>query len=717
MKSVKTHISRRSFFKSTVIAGGGMLLGFNWLTACMREEEAAKALTLPDDWFDINAFIKIGNNGVVTIMAPNPEIGQNVKTSMPMIVAEELDVDWNLVIVEQAALNTDAFTRQVAGGSQSIRQGWDGLRKAGATARHMLVAAAAAKWGISPADCTTSLGMITGKDGQKIGYGEIATEAACMEIPEEVALKESSQYKIIGTGRGNVDIDKIITGQPLFGIDTKIEGMAYAAALRPPAFGQKLASFDDSEARKVKGVTDVVRFGNKIAVLADSTWAAMKGKRALRAQWAADTPLESTAEHDKEMLALLDKPAKEAMRKDGDVDKAFQEAGQVIERVYEAPFMAHNPMEPMNFFADVRDDKIELIGPTQTPSSAREEVAELLGRPETDITLMMTRQGGGFGRRLYNDFALEAAEISSLAKRPVQLIFTREDDMTAGTYRPATKYKMRAAIKDGQITGYRITEAAINNHFYDSVAHYFPAGIFPNFLAEAHAIESNITTGAWRAPHTNFHAFADQAFFDELAEALQQDPVQMRLDLLEKAKAVAEKDDRIPYSPERLQGVIRLAAEKGKWGKAPKGVFQGFAAYYCHNSHVAELAEVILKDGKPVLKKIYAAIDCGIVVNPLAARNQAEGAIIDGIGHAMYAELTFSGGQPSSSNFDTYRLIRISEAPEIEIHFVENDIAPTGLGEPPLPPAAPAFANAVYKATGKRLYKFPLGKELEGSEG
>ncbi|MBK8491806.1 MAG: xanthine dehydrogenase family protein molybdopterin-binding subunit [Saprospirales bacterium] len=711
MTLVKTHISRRSFFKSTVIVGGGMLLGFNWLTACKREEELAKALVLPDEWFDINAFLKIGDNGVVTIMAPNPEIGQNVKTSLPMIVAEELDVDWSNVVVEQAPLDTEAYTRQVAGGSQSIRQGWDGLRRAGATARYLLVAAAAAKWGIDPGDCTTSNGVISGKNGEKIGYGEIATEAAGIEIPDEVALKESTEYKIIGTGRGNVDIDKIITGKPLYGIDTRKEGMQYAVVLRPPAFGQKLVSFDDSEARKVNGVTDVIRFGNKIAVLAKSTWPAIKGKKALRAQWAVDTPLESTAQHDTALLAMLDKPVSEPMRKDGDVDKAFSEADQVLERVYEAPFLPHNPMEPMNFYADVREDKIELQGPTQTPAGARGDVARLLDRKEEEISLMITRQGGGFGRRLYNDFAEEAAEISSLAHTPIQLLFTREDDMTAGTYRPMTKYKVRAAIKDGQITGYQLTEAAMSSHLYDSIANFFPAGLIPNFLFGAHALESNITTGAWRAPHTNFHAFVDQTFFDELAEALKADPVQMRLDMLEKVKEI--QDDRIQYSPERLQGVIRLAAEKGNWGKAPEGVYQGFSAYYCHNTHVAELAEVVLKDGKPVLKKIYCAIDCGIVVNPLAARNQAEGGIIDGIGHAMFGDLTFSDGQPSYNNFDTYRLIRMSEAPEVEVHFVESDIAPTGLGEPPFPPAAPAFANAVYKATGKRLSKFPFVKSLE----
>ena len=712
MTQVKTHISRRSFFKSTAVVGGGMLLGFNWLTACMPEEAITEALVLPDEWFRINAHIRIGDNGVVTIMSPNPEIGQNVKTSMPMVVAEELDIDWKRVVVEQAPLN-DVFERQVAGGSQSIRQSWMGLRKAGATARHMLVAAAAARWGVDPSECTTSKGVISSPGGETLRYEEVATEAAGMEVPEEVRMKEPSEFTLIGTEVGNVDIMPIITGKPLFGIDTVKEGMQYAVAMRPPAFGQKLVSFDDTETRKVRGVTDVVQFGgNKIAVLANSTWAAIKGKKALRAQWAIDTPLESTAKHDEQLLPLLDKPAEEPIRMDGDVKQAFAEADQVVERIYEVPFLPHNPMEPMNFYADVREDVVELEGPTQTPASARRDVARVLDRDPSGINLMMTRQGGGFGRRLYNDFAEEAAEISSLAKKPVQLIFTREDDMMAGIYRPMTKYKLRAAIKDGQITGYHLTEAAVSRHMYDLIANFFPAGCLPNIRVEAHAIESNITTGAWRSPHTNSHAFAEQTFFDELAELLNLDPVQMRLDLLEKAKEAGE-DANLAYEPERMQGVIRLAAEKSNWGKAPEGVFQGFAVYYCHNSYAAEVADVILKDGKPVLQKIHCAVDCGIVVNPLAARNQAQGGVIDGIGHALYSELTFVDGQPSSNNFDTYRLIRISEAPEVEIHFVKNEIDPTGLGEPPFPPAAPAFANAVYKATGKRLYKQPFVKELE----
>lgn len=688
------------------------MLGFNWLTACMPEDKTKKMLELPSEWYDINAFLKIGNNGVVTIQSPNPEIGQNVKTSMPMIVAEELDVNWDMVIVEQAPYNPDAFSRQVAGGSQSIRKSWDGLRKAGATARHMLVLAAANRWGVDPAECKTAAGIITNASGESLSYGDVASEAGLLEVPEEVSLKEVSDFSIIGTPRGNVDMDKIITGKPLFGIDTRREGMVYAVAMRPPAFGQKLSSFDDTQARLINGVSDVLQFGDKIAVLANSTWAAMKGKKALKAQWEEASPAENTEKHNEEMLALLDKKAETPLRKDGDVEKAFAEADEVVERIYEAPFLPHNCMEPMNFFADVREDAVEMYGPIQTPAWTRQRLAQLLERDESEISIGMSRMGGGFGRRLYGDFALEAAEISKLAKKPVQLVYSREDDMEAGTYRPASKYKIQASLKDGKITGYKLTEAAVNSNMYDLIPNFFPAGAFENYQVEAHTLESNITTGAWRAPYTNFLASAENSFFDELAEQMGVDVVQQRLDLLEKAKPAAESDDRIQYSPARMQEVIKLVTEKAGWGKK-SGVHQGFSAYYSHNTHVAEVAEVEMQNGTPIVKKVYCAVDCGIVVNPLGAKNQAEGGVVDGIGHALYGQMQFEAGKPMAGNFDKFRLIRMPEAPQVEVFFVESDVAPTGLGEPTLPPAGGAVANALYKAMDKRFYKQPYFAEIE----
>ncbi len=708
MTLIRTKYDRRSFLKVSAAGGGGLLLGFSWLASCTPATKEIALDSIPKEWFDINAFLSIADNGLVTIMSPNPEIGQNVKTSMPMIVAEELDVAWKDVVVKQAPLNTDVFTRQVAGGSQSIRQGWESLRMAGATAKQMLKNAAAQTWQVSPDDCTVSEGVIRSPKGEQLTYGEVASLAATMPIPEEVPLKSPENFKIIGTDRRNVDMTPILTGQPLFGIDTKRDGMRYAAVLRPPAFGATLASFDDAEARKVAGVENVVRFGDKVAVIATNTWAAFKGKKALKAEWAEGGKFEDTAYHDEQLRKLLDTPTKEPKRSDGDVKTAFAQADKVVEKIYEAPFLPHNCLEPMNFFAHVTDEKAEFVGPIQTPEWTRKRIAELLGREESSVTIDMTRMGGGFGRRLYGDFALEAAEVSQKTGLPIQLIFSREDDMTAGTYRPASKYKFRAALKDGNMVGYHLVGAGVsmgNSTREDN----FPATAVPNYLVESHNLESNITTGAWRAPITNFLAYAEQAFLDEVAETLETDPVKFRLALFEQAKN--NPTGKLEYDIDKFMGVIRLAANRANWGNAPEGTFQGFSAYYSHNTYVAEVADVVMKDGKPVVKKVTCAIDCGIVVNPIAAKNQAEGGVIDGIGHALFGDFSFDRGRPSADNFQKYRLIRMGEVPEVDVHFVESFNAPTGLGEPTLPPAGGAVANALYKATGQRLYRQPFVKE------
>ena len=692
------------------LAGGGLLIGFNFFTACKPEAEPPVDLASLD-YRDFNAFIKISDTGEVTIFSPNPEVGQGVKTAMPMIIAEELDVAWDKVYVQQGILDTNNFTRQVAGGSQSIRFGWDPLRQTGATARQMLINAAAARWGVDASECSASEGVVSNGAGDKLGYGELVGEAAAMEIPENVSLKNPKDYKIIGKEIKNVDIKKIITGKPLFGLDYKSDGMLYASVLRPPAFGQKLKSFDDSEARAVSGVSDVIRFGDKLAVLANDTWTAMKGKKAMKANWTAGTRGESTEDHDKILLDLLNGNKFETLRTDGDVKKAFAQADKVLERTYESPFLPHNCLEPMNFYANVTEDKIHLVGPVQTPERTAKSIAEDLGRDFEQVHLEMTRIGGGFGRRLYGDFALEAAQVSNLAKKPVKVVYSREDDMTAGIYRPAIKYRIRAAVKDGKVSAYHLKEAAVNSNMYGLIPNFFPAGAIENYQVDVARYESNITTGAWRAPYTNFLAFAEQSFFDELAELMEVDRVQLRLDLLQKVKGTT--DERIQYSPERMEEVIKTAVQKSGWGTKPEGVFQGFVNYYCHNSHVAEVADVEIEDGQPVVKKVTCVVDCGIVINPLGAANQAEGGVIDGVGHAMYGDFAFLEGVPQASNFDKFRLIRMNEIPKVEVHFIYNEFPPTGLGEPSLPPAGGAIANALKAATGKRLYNQPFNKYPE----
>ena len=732
MKSQKIdNFSRRNFLKTSILASGGMLIGFNLLKAC--KPEAVMPVDIESlNFNDFNAFIKISNDGYITVFSPNPEIGQGVKTSMPMIIAEELDVEWSKVNVIQGVLDTKNFKRQIAGGSQSIRSSWDAFRQTGATAKQMLVNAAAIKWNVDASTCKASKGIITNANGDKLGYGEVVKEAALLEVPEDVKLKEIKDYTIIGQEIVNVDMDKIILGKPLFGLDYKAEGMVYASVLRPPIFGQKLESFDASEAKKINGVLDVITIGekvrkyiqlgkknwtfklsetDKVVVIAENTWAAIKGKKVLSAIWLDDTKLESTEDHNNILTKILDTKKSNIRREDGNVEKAFSTADKVVEKTYHSPFLPHNCMEPMNFYADVTADKIHLVGPVQTPEYAAAVVADMLGYNVNNVHLEMTRMGGGFGRRLYGDFVYEAAEISAVIKKPVKLISTREDDMTTGIYKPSVKYRIKAALKDGKVTSYHLKEAAIGSNMYGSIPNFFPAGCIPNYKVETGNYKSNITTGAWRAPYTNFLAFAEQSFFDELAIELNVDPIQLRIDLLQNVKETDDK--RIEYSGQRMEDTIKLVREKANWGKTPEGVYQGFAAYYSHNTHVAEIAEIELKNGLPIIKKVTVAVDCGVVVNPSGARNQVEGGVLDGIGHAMYADFSFKNGKPEHENFDSYRLIRMNETPQVEVHFVKNNLSPTGLGEPGLPPAGGAVSNAINAALGKRMYKQPFVKELK----
>ncbi len=707
-----------------------MVLGFSWLAGCQPNGAAAVMKNLPDDWYSINAFLKIGENGLVTIMSPNPEIGQNVKTSMPMIVAEELDVDWKDVVVEQAGLNTDSFRRQVAGGSQSIRQGWRGLRMAGATARRMLLEVASQRLDVAVNELTTADGVITDTGtGRTLTYGEVASEAVSVAIPDEVELKDPKDFKIIGSTRNNVDAPKIVKGEPLFGIDLQRDGMLIAMIEHAPAFGMKLKSMDASAALAMPGISDVFTidaapdgfepqwsdvnaFPEKVVVLGDTTWEVMKAKKALVLEWETETTLESSDDHAGALSRLLRTGKAKASRRDGNPERAFRNASTVVERTYSAPFLAHNTMEPMNFFADVRDDKAELVGPIQTPESLRTSVASILGLDEEQVTVELTRMGGGFGRRLYGNFGVEAALISKAAKAPIKLVYTREDDMTQGTYRPAYQVTYRAALDaDNQLVGFHVRGAGV--HGSPVFANRFPAGAVENYLAENFSLDSNIATGAWRAPRSNFIGGAEQAFLDEVAEAAGKDPIVFRLELFDRAqrKPVGKNND---YDAERYAGVLKLVKEKAGWGIEKPGVYRGVAAYYCHNSYVAEVVDMVAVDNQLKVDKVWCGVDCGIVVNPGAARNQIEGGIIDGIGHSMYSGLSFEDGKPDQSNFDNYRMIRNPEAPrEIEVHFIQNGIDPTGLGEPSLPPISGALANAIASATGKRLYDQPFASSQE----
>ena len=747
MTESKRSISRRDFLKVSALASGGLMITFGWPSSAASP--SVQPLANPEGANWLNGYLKISPDGIITIMSPNPEGGQNIKTSMPMIVADELDADWERVIIEQAPLNTDLYTRQFIGGSQAIRQGWKNLRTAGATARLMLREAAAQKWGVPLDEISTDKGILYHKkSGRSANYGSFASSAAMLKPPKDVTLKETKDFKIIGTSQRNVDNLKIITGKPLYGIDLQREGMLIAMIVHPPAFGLKFKSIADTSVKSLPGIIDVFpikiynddyerqffdtcTFNEVVAIVGKSTWQVMKAKKALEITWepiidyeikriaygsnASTTVtipagLESTQNHLAALSQRISTPAT-VVRRDGNPEEVFRNAKRVIDRTYSAPFLAHNCMEPMNFFAHVTDEKVQLAGPLQKAELTEKTVSARLGVPVEKIDIHLTRLGGGFGRRSYAHWLVEAALISQKVKAPVKLLYTREDDMSSGIYRPAYSARYRAALdENNNLIAFHVRAGGIPESPLE--ANRFPAGAVENYLAEEFTIKSNITTGSFRAPRSNFIAAAEQSFLDEIAEEVGKDPFEFRLELLNRAteNPVGEKND---YDANRYAGVLKLAREKSGWQLKKPGVHRGVSAYFCHNSYVAQVLDLAFAGDKPIVQRVCCAVDCGIVVNPDAARNLAEGAIVDAVGNAMYGSLTFTDGVPDKNNFNTYRMIRHSEAPKsIDVHFIKSEIDPTGMGEPTFPPTFGALANALYKATGKRLYSQPFDREM-----
>ncbi len=694
-------VSRRNFLRVSMIAGGGMLVGFSSLGRNQEEQ-------LDDTAFTPNAFIKITPDGKITLLAPNPEIGQGVKTSLVMLIAEEMNVDWQKVEVEIAPLDAK-YGSQTTGGSGAIRSRYAPLRKAGATARVLLIAAAADTWGVAAADCYAEGGFVVNKtSGKKLSYGELASKAASMPIPANIPLKEAKDFTLIGTRVKDVDAKAIVTGKPLFGIDTRREGMLFAVVARPPAHGKKLQSFDDSAALKVNGVKKVVQVKNSVAVLASSTWAAIKGRNALKINWEDAAKLESTTDHDKSFRELLNKPAATPNRNDGDVDTAMSAATKQLDVYYEVPVLSHAQMEPLNFYADVRDGKAELYGPTQVPQNLVSSVARELNIPVANITLGLPRQGGGFGRKLRPDNGIEAALISQAAQCPVQVQWTREDDMQNDFYRASGMFRFKAAIKDGNLEAWQQSFACLSNGRSPDT---YPAGALKNLRIESHSLPTNIPTGPWRAPTHNVQAFANESFMDEVATELKKDPVAFRLELFRKAKE--QPIGRLAYDPDKFISVVELVAKMSNWGKTPANTYRGVSTWFSFNSYVAQVVEIKMDKGKPRVTKVYCAVNCGKVVNLSGAENQVQGAVVDGLGHAMYTKLTFQQGAAMQTNFGPYNFVRMKNTPlDVVVGFVPSEEDPTGLGEPGLPPIAPALANALFAATGKRFRKMPFADEI-----
>lgn len=725
---------RRDFLRVSAIAGGGLLLStyIDWLGA----GEAAAATPLAE--FTPNAFIRMTPDGLVTIVAKNPEVGQGVKTMLPMLIADELDVEWQNVRVEQASFDPTKFEAQFAGGSNATPSNWLPMRQVGAAGRAMLVAAAAETWGVPVSEVTTSPGAAHHRaSGRSLRYVELLERAAAQAVPAlaDVKLKTPSEFRIIGTDVRNVDAHRIVTGAPLFGIDFTLPGMLHATFEKCPVFGGKVASANLEEVRAqpgvrhafvVEGTTNLAGLMPGVAIVADSWWAAKSARGKLRVQWdEGATASQSSAGFAAQATSLAAQPAHRTLRRDGDFDAALKGAAQTVRAAYHYPFIAHAPLEPQNCTAHWREGKLELWAPTQTPANGRQLVARTLGIQESDITLHLLRAGGGFGRRLSNDYLVEAAWIAREIREPVKLVWTREDDMQHDFYRPAGWHYFTGGLdRNGRLVAWRdhfVTFGA-GERFAPSAgmsAVEWPARFVPNYVLDASLIDAGVPTGALRAPGSNGLSFVIQSFIDELAHAAKRDPLQFRLELLANSPIVdpppAEGAPRpLLLDAARMRGVLELVAEKSQWGKRrlPKGTGMGVAFHFSHRGYFAEVVQVtVAKEGGLSIDKVWVAGDIGSqIINPLNAVHNIQGSVIDGLGAALGQEITIENGRTKQSNFHDFPLIRLVQAPrDIEVHFVRSDNPPTGLGEPALPPAIPALTNAIHAAVGRRLRSLPVG--------
>jgi isoquinoline 1-oxidoreductase beta subunit len=731
-------LSRRSFLQVSALAGGGLLLSGFWDTL-EAAEPAAPGRPAADP--ALNAFVRIHPDGTVTIAAQNPEIGQGVKTMLPMLIADELDVEWNRVRVEQAPLDTTRYKDQWSGGSSATPRSWLPMRQVGAAGRSMLVTAAAQKWNVPPGECTTAKGKVLHKkSGRSIGYGAIASAAAAVPPPDlaSVKLKDPSGFTIIGTPIPGVDNHAIVTGKPIFGIDMTIPGMRHATFVKCPVFGGKVKSANLDPIRAMPGVHKafVVEGGTKlegllpgVAIVADSFWQTQSARRALQVTWdEGETAKQGTAAFDARAAQLAKGTPHRSLRKDGDVKAALARAAKVVTAEYAYPFLAHAALEPQNCTARYEGGKLEIWAPTQTPEDGRELVAKTMGLKEDAITIHILRAGGGFGRRLNNDSLVEAAWIAREAAVPVKLLWTREDDFQHDFYRPGGYHSFSAGLDaSGNLVGFRdhFISFGTPENFAPSATmsdSEFPARFVPDLALDASVMPLGVPTGALRAPRSNAVCFAFHSFLDELAYAAGKDPLELRRALLslrpsEPPPAVASSPGKPPppsMDPARMLGVLDLVAEKSGWGKQrlPRGTGMGVAFYFSHRGHFAEVAKVaVSKKGELRIEKVWVAGDVGsVIVNPSMAESQVQGAVLDGISEALGQEITFDGGRAQQTNFNQYPLLRIHQAVPVEVHFRKTDFPPTGLGEPALPPVIPAVCNAIFAATGKRVRSLPLSK-------
>lgn len=708
-------INRRAFLKVSMAASGALLI------SCGRISPTADTSTETDTWV-ANLYVRINTDGTVTIVSKNPEAGQGIKTALPMVVAECLDVDWKRVAVEQAALD-DRYGRQVLGGSRATPDGWDDLRIAGTAARQLLITAAADRWGVPASACTTEKGIVThAATGNVLRYEELLEDAAQLPPPDvdELPLKSRPEdFTLLGTFVPGVDNHAIYTGQPLFGSDVRLDGMLYAVLEKCPTFGGKVKTANVEQVRKLPGVThafivsgtdDPTGLQAGVAIVADSWWEANAARRKLRVGWTTDHA-DASADYDVKARALLEQRGA-TLREDGDPDAALAAADKVVAATYYYPFVSHANMEPQNCTALFHESgRLEFWAPTQNPRAGRELAARTLRLSEKNIHVNLTRIGGGFGRRLRNDYMVEAAWIAREVGRPVQLQWSREDDMRHDFYRPAAWHRFQAGLDaDGRMM-------AFDHHFVSfgrngepvsgaglSPGHY-PAGLVPNLRVRQSLIDTNVPTGPWRSPGHSAYCWCYQGFFDEVAQAAGRDPLEFRLDLLSQSHGQTQLDRQ------RAANTLKLAAEKAGWGQreAEGNRSLGIAFHYAHRGYVAHVAEVVANGASVKVEKVYSAVDVGPIINLSGARAQVEGCVVDALSTAQL-EISFAGGAAQQRNFNDYELLRIDQAPEVECHFIQSDNAPTGLGEPPIAAATPAITNAIFAATGTRIRELPFAR-------
>ena len=692
-----SQLPRRDFLKISALAGGGLLLG-------IRVPERAQGGIAHSIPFEPNAFVRLDEDGRVTITLARSDMGQGVRTALPMIVADEMDADWSRITVVQADAHPTRYGRMMTVGSTSVRGGaWMPLRQAGAAAREMLVAAAAARWGVDAASCRTAQGRVFHDASKReAGFGELASAAAALPIPERPRLKRASEFTLIGTRVPLVDTKEKVTGRAIFGIDVRVPRMLFATVVRPPTFGGKVAAFDATKARAIPGVRDAVQISSGVAVVATNTWAAFRGARALEITWDDGAYARSSSDIFRDFAQLAEQPGIEA-RKEGDASLALAGAATRLRATYEAPYLAHATMEPMNCTADVRSDRCEIWAPTQNPQGTHAVAARLTGLPAEAVTVHVTYLGCGWGRRSRTDFVEDAVEASMKVGAPVQVLWSREEDMRHDFYRPASHVRFDAAL-DGSgrpialharvvcqpISGGR---AGVDGPAVAGIAdmHY---GI-PNFLVEYMRANEEVPVGYWRSVGPSQNTFFLESFVDELAHAAKRDPFELRRELL--------------AGHPRLRRVLELAAERSGWGTPlPKGRARGIAVVEDKGGLVAEVAEVSLANGKVAVHRVTCAADCGRIIHPGIVEAQLSGSVAAGLTAALYGEITIAKGRVEQGNFHDYRMLRMGEMPQIDVHIVESDEEPGGVGEPGVPPIAPAVANALFALTGRRVRRLPI---------